>query len=60
MLDTNVAMLGYYPTSYLACDHVTERKGNNHQVICPDDMFSCSDGNITIACGSPKTWARFM
>ena len=59
MLDTSVAMLAYYPTSYLACDHPTDRIGNHHQAICPYGLFSCSDGDIVIACGSPTTWNAF-
>ncbi|HSO05934.1 MAG TPA: CaiB/BaiF CoA-transferase family protein [Pelomicrobium sp.] len=59
LLDCQVAMLANQATNYLAGGMVPGRLGNAHPNIVPYQVFATADGNIVLAVGNDRQFARF-
>jgi crotonobetainyl-CoA:carnitine CoA-transferase CaiB-like acyl-CoA transferase len=59
LLDCQVAMLANQASNYLAGGVVPGRLGNAHPNIVPYQVFATVDGNIVLAVGNDRQFARF-
>lgn len=59
MLDANMLTLTHQATSYFATGRTPERMGSAHASIAPYQVYSTSDGYISLAVGSEKLWKEF-
>jgi crotonobetainyl-CoA:carnitine CoA-transferase CaiB-like acyl-CoA transferase len=59
LLDCQVAMLANQASNYLAGGMVPGRLGNAHPNIVPYQVFATADGNIVLAVGNDRQFARF-
>ncbi|MFZ5558535.1 MAG: CaiB/BaiF CoA transferase family protein [Pseudomonadota bacterium] len=59
LLDCQVAMLANQASNYLTGGVVPGRLGNAHPNIVPYQAFATSDGNIVLAVGNDRQFARF-
>jgi crotonobetainyl-CoA:carnitine CoA-transferase CaiB-like acyl-CoA transferase len=58
MLDVQTAMLANQAMNYLTTGRVPKRNGNAHPNIQPQDVFSCRDGALVLACGNDGQFAK--
>ena len=58
MLDVQTAMLANQAMNFLTTGRVPKRNGNAHPNIQPQDVFSCRDGALVLACGNDGQFAR--
>jgi len=59
LLDTQVAILANQAMNFLATGEVPGRLGNAHPNIVPYQTFKTSDGDVILACGNDKLFAKF-
>ncbi|HET9699570.1 MAG TPA: CaiB/BaiF CoA-transferase family protein [Burkholderiales bacterium] len=59
LLDVQVAMLANQAMNYLVSGTAPERLGNAHPNIVPYQAFRTRDGNIVLAVGNDRQFARF-
>jgi crotonobetainyl-CoA:carnitine CoA-transferase CaiB-like acyl-CoA transferase len=58
LLDTQVAVLGNQALNWMASGRVPRRMGNGHANLVPYQSFACADGDIIIAVGNDRQFAR--
>lgn len=58
MLDVQVATLANQAMNYLVSDKVPQRNGNAHPNIQPQDVYSCSDGDVILVVGNDGQFAK--
>lgn len=58
LMDTTVAALTHYASSYLVSGQVPPRRGNAGNGGVPSEAFSCSDGKIFVTAGNDAQYAR--
>lgn len=58
LLDTQLAWLANIGSSYLISGNKPERYGNGHPSIVPYDTFPSADGDIALAVGNDRQFAR--
>ena len=58
MLDVQVAMLCNQAMNYLTSGKVPKRTGTAHPNIQPQDVFTCADGEIVLACGNDGQFVK--
>ncbi|HEX2199210.1 MAG TPA: CaiB/BaiF CoA-transferase family protein [Burkholderiales bacterium] len=59
LLDSQIALLAYQNTNYLATGVPPKRIGNLHPNIVPYQPFRTSDGDVIIACGNDNLYRKF-
>ncbi len=59
LLDSQIALLAYQNTNYLATGVPPKRIGNLHPNIVPYQPFRTSDGEVIIACGNDNLYRKF-
>ena len=59
MLDVEAAMLSNQAMNFLIGGTTPKRSGNAHPNIQPQDVFSCSNGDIVIAVGNNLQFSKF-
>jgi crotonobetainyl-CoA:carnitine CoA-transferase CaiB-like acyl-CoA transferase len=59
LLDSQIALLAYQNTNYLATGVPPKRIGNLHPNIVPYQPFQTSDGDVIIACGNDNLYRKF-
>ncbi len=59
MLDANMLTLTHQATSYFATGNNPKRLGSAHASIAPYQVYSTSDGYVSVAVGSEKLWKDF-
>jgi crotonobetainyl-CoA:carnitine CoA-transferase CaiB-like acyl-CoA transferase len=59
MLDVLVATLSNQAMNYLVSGIVPQRTGNAHPNIQPQDVFTCSDGDMAVAVGNDSQFVKF-
>jgi crotonobetainyl-CoA:carnitine CoA-transferase CaiB-like acyl-CoA transferase len=58
LLDTQVAVLGNQALNWMASGKVPHRMGNGHANLVPYQSFACADGEVIIAVGNDRQFAR--
>ena len=58
MLDVQTAVLANQAMNYLMTGRTPRRQGNRHPNIMPQDVFSCSDGDVVLAVGNDGQFAK--
>src|SRR6202522_4283242 len=58
LLDTQVAVLGNQALNWMASGKVPHRMGNGHANLVPYQSFACADGDVIIAVGNDRQFAR--
>jgi crotonobetainyl-CoA:carnitine CoA-transferase CaiB-like acyl-CoA transferase len=58
MLDVQVATLANQAMNYLVSGKVPKRNGNAHPNIQPQDVYSCSDGDVILVVGNDGQFAK--
>ena len=58
LLDTQVAVLGNQALNWMASGKVPRRMGNGHVNLVPYQSFACADGDLIIAVGNDRQFAR--
>lgn len=58
LLDSQVALLANQASGWLNGEVLPRRMGNAHTLITPYEDFSCSDGDILIAIGNDRQFAK--
>jgi formyl-CoA transferase len=58
LVDSTVASLEIINQIYLATGKVPERIGNRYESVYPYDSFRCANGELVIACGNDKLFAK--
>ena len=58
LLDTQVGVLGNQALNWMASGRVPERMGNGHVNLAPYQSFPTSDGDLIIAVGNDRQFAR--
>ena len=58
LLDTQVAVLGNQALNYLVSGKVPHRMGNGHTNLVPYQAFDAKDGELIIAVGNDRQFAR--
>lgn len=58
LLDTQVAVLGNQALNWMASGKVPRRMGNGHANLVPYQSFACADGDVIIAVGNDRQFAR--
>src|SRR5436190_10682466 len=59
LLDSQIALLAYQNTNYLATGKPPKRIGNLHPNIVPYQPFRTSDGEVILACGNDNLYRKF-
>src|SRR5436190_3000534 len=59
LLDSQIALLAYQNTNYLATGKPPKRIGNLHPNIVPYQPFRTSDGEVILACGNDNLFRKF-
>ena len=59
LLESTVSWLANQASNYLVGGIVPGRLGNEHPNITPYETFRTADGEIAVAVGSERQWARF-
>lgn len=59
LLDSQIALLAYQNTNYLATGKPPGRIGNLHPNIVPYQPFRTADGDVIIACGNDNLYRKF-
>jgi formyl-CoA transferase len=59
LLDATVAWLANQAANWLIGGRVSGRMGNQHPNITPYETFPTADGELALAVGSERQWARF-
>ncbi|MGZ3586283.1 MAG: CaiB/BaiF CoA transferase family protein [Candidatus Limnocylindrales bacterium] len=59
LFEGTIAWLGNQAANYLVGGTVPERLGNAHPNIMPYETFRTADGELAVAVGSERQWARF-
>jgi crotonobetainyl-CoA:carnitine CoA-transferase CaiB-like acyl-CoA transferase len=60
LLDVQVAFLANRAMNFLLTGDTPVRHGNAHPSIQPQDVYSCNDGFIAIACGNDGQFVRMV
>ncbi|KPF92411.1 CoA-transferase [Novosphingobium sp. AAP83] len=58
MFDVAAAMLGNQAMNFLLTGRPPTQGGNRHPNIQPQDVFACSDGDIVLAVGNDRQFAK--
>jgi glutaryl-CoA transferase len=58
LLDTQVAVLGNQALNWMVSGNVPQRMGNGHANLVPYQSFACADGDLIIAVGNDRQFAR--
>ncbi|MGI4878527.1 MAG: CaiB/BaiF CoA transferase family protein [Janthinobacterium lividum] len=58
LLDTQVAVLGNQALNWMASGAVPHRMGNGHVNLVPYQSFACADGDVIVAVGNDRQFAR--
>ena len=58
LVDSQVAWLVNEGTNYLLSGKTPERRGNQHSNIVPYQVFEVADGNVIVAVGNDRHFAR--
>ncbi|WP_448501987.1 CaiB/BaiF CoA transferase family protein [Sphingomonas sp.] len=58
LLDTQVAVLANQALNWMASGRVPGRMGNGHANLAPYQAFPCADGELVIAVGNDRQFAR--
>jgi crotonobetainyl-CoA:carnitine CoA-transferase CaiB-like acyl-CoA transferase len=58
LLDTQVAVLGNQALNWMTSGKVPHRMGNGHVNLVPYQSFACADGDLIIAVGNDRQFAR--
>jgi crotonobetainyl-CoA:carnitine CoA-transferase CaiB-like acyl-CoA transferase len=58
LLDTQVGVLGNQALNWMVSGVVPHRMGNGHPNLVPYQSFACSDGDVIIAAGNDRQFAR--
>jgi crotonobetainyl-CoA:carnitine CoA-transferase CaiB-like acyl-CoA transferase len=58
LLDTQVGVLGNQALNWMASGKVPHRMGNGHVNLAPYQSFACADGDVIIAVGNDRQFAR--
>ncbi|WP_265502489.1 CaiB/BaiF CoA transferase family protein [Paracoccus beibuensis] len=60
MVNGLISLLAYLSSEYFATDRVPERTGNDHPLVYPYGLFTCSDGQIAVANSHDQILRRFL
>ncbi len=58
LLDTQVGVLGNQALNWMVSGEVPHRMGNGHPNLAPYQSFACDDGDVIIAVGNDRQFAR--
>jgi len=58
LLDTQVGVLGNQALNWMVSGEVPHRMGNGHPNLAPYQSFACADGDVIIAVGNDRQFAR--
>jgi glutaryl-CoA transferase len=58
LLDTQVGVLGNQALNWMVSGNVPHRMGNGHVNLVPYQSFACADGDVIIAVGNDRQFAR--
>ena len=58
LLDTQVGVLGNQALNWMTSGKVPHRMGNGHVNLVPYQSFACADGDVIIAVGNDRQFAR--
>lgn len=58
LLDTQVGVLGNQALNWMVSGNVPQRMGNGHVNLVPYQSFACADGDVIIAVGNDRQFAR--
>ena len=58
LLDTQVGVLGNQALNWMVSGDVPQRMGNGHVNLVPYQSFACADGDVIIAVGNDRQFAR--
>jgi crotonobetainyl-CoA:carnitine CoA-transferase CaiB-like acyl-CoA transferase len=58
LLDTQVGVLGNQALNWMVSGVVPHRMGNGHPNLVPYQSFACADGDVIIAAGNDRQFAR--
>jgi len=58
LLDTQVAVLGNQALSWMTSGRVPHRMGNGHVALAPYQSFPTADGDVIVAVGNDRQFAR--
>jgi crotonobetainyl-CoA:carnitine CoA-transferase CaiB-like acyl-CoA transferase len=58
LLDTQVGVLGNQALNWMVSGEVPHRMGNGHPNLVPYQSFACADGDVIIAAGNDRQFAR--
>lgn len=60
MVNGLISLLAYLSSEYFATNRVPERTGNDHPLVYPYGLFTCSDGQIAVANSHDQILRRFL
>ncbi|MEE2860933.1 MAG: CoA transferase [Pseudomonadota bacterium] len=60
MVNGLISLLAYLASEYFATNRVPERTGNDHPLVYPYGLFTCSDGQIAVANSHDQILRRFL
>jgi len=60
MVNGLISLLAYLASEYFATGRVPERTGNDHPLVYPYGLFTCSDGQIAVANSHDQILRRFL
>jgi len=58
LLDTQVGVLGNQALNWMVSGEVPHRMGNGHPNLAPYQSFACADGDVIVAVGNDRQFAR--
>jgi CoA:oxalate CoA-transferase len=60
MVNGLISLMAYLSSEYFATSSVPERTGNDHPLVYPYGLFTCSDGQIAVANSHDQILRRFL
>lgn len=60
MVNGLISLMAYLSSEYFATNKVPERTGNDHPLVYPYGLFTCSDGQIAVANSHDQILRRFL
>ncbi|MDB6177350.1 CoA transferase [Paracoccus sp. Z330] len=60
MVNGLLSLMAYLSSEYFATDKVPARTGNDHPLVYPYGLFTCSDGQIAVANSHDQILTRFL
>lgn len=60
MVNGLLSLMAYLSSEYFATDKVPQRTGNDHPLVYPYGLFTCSDGQIAVANSHDQILTRFL